>query len=57
MNTSMILITHDLGVVAQTCDRVAVIYAGQIVGKRHKKSSIIPFIPTPLGCLAPPQAE
>lgn len=31
LNTSMILITHDLGVVAQTCDRVAVIYAGEIV--------------------------
>ncbi len=31
MNTSMILITHDLGVVCETCDRVAVIYAGQIV--------------------------
>ena len=30
-NTSMILITHDLGVVAETCDTVAVIYAGQIM--------------------------
>ena len=30
-NTSMILITHDLGVVAETCDSVAVIYAGKIV--------------------------
>jgi len=30
-NTSMILITHDLGVVAQTCDVVAVIYAGKII--------------------------
>lgn len=30
-NTSMILITHDLGVVAETCDKVAVIYAGEIV--------------------------
>ena len=26
-NTSMILITHDLGVVAEVCDRVAVVYA------------------------------
>lgn len=29
--TSMILITHDLGVVAETCDKVAIVYAGQIV--------------------------
>lgn len=31
LNTSMILITHDLGVVAQTCDRVAIMYAGRII--------------------------
>lgn len=31
LNTSMILITHDLGVVAEMCDRVAIIYAGEIV--------------------------
>lgn len=31
LNTSMILITHDLGVVAQTCDKVAIMYAGEIV--------------------------
>ena len=30
-NTSMILITHDLGVVAQNCDYVAIIYAGEVV--------------------------
>ncbi len=30
-NTAMILITHDLGVVAETCDEVAIVYAGKIV--------------------------
>lgn len=30
-NTAMILITHDLGVVAETCDKVAIMYAGEIV--------------------------
>jgi peptide/nickel transport system ATP-binding protein len=31
LNTSMIMITHDLGVVAATCDTVAVMYAGEII--------------------------
>jgi peptide/nickel transport system ATP-binding protein len=31
MNTSMILISHDLGVIAQTCDKVAIMYAGEII--------------------------
>jgi peptide/nickel transport system ATP-binding protein len=31
LNTSMILITHDLGVVAETCDEVAIMYAGRII--------------------------
>jgi peptide/nickel transport system ATP-binding protein len=29
-NISVILITHNLGVVAQTCDRLAVLYAGRV---------------------------
>lgn len=30
-NTSIILITHDLGIVAEICDRILVMYSGQIV--------------------------
>lgn len=49
-NTSMILITHDLGVVAQICDWVAIMYAGEIIehgtvedifdGERHHPYTI-----------------
>jgi oligopeptide/dipeptide ABC transporter ATP-binding protein len=31
MDTAIILITHDLGIVAEMCERVSVMYAGQIV--------------------------
>ena len=31
LDTALIMITHDLGIVAQTCDKVAVMYAGEII--------------------------
>ena len=31
LSTSMILITHDLGIVAQNCDDVCVMYAGEVI--------------------------
>ncbi|WP_250230001.1 ABC transporter ATP-binding protein [Anaeropeptidivorans aminofermentans] len=31
LNTSMLLITHDLGVVAEICENVAIMYAGEVV--------------------------
>lgn len=40
-NTSMILITHDLGVVAETSDKVAVVYAGDIIEYAEKKELFV----------------
>ncbi|MCD8103436.1 MAG: ABC transporter ATP-binding protein [Lachnospiraceae bacterium] len=37
LNTSLVLITHDLGVVAEMCDKVAVVYAGRIVEMGSKE--------------------
>lgn len=50
LNTSMILITHDLGVVAESCDSVAVIYAGEIVEYADKEELFLnPQHPYTLG--------
>ena len=50
LGTSMLMITHDLGIVAQTCDDVCIMYAGKIVesgtvedifeGKQHHPYTI-----------------
>ncbi|MEA4811326.1 MAG: ABC transporter ATP-binding protein [Anaerolineaceae bacterium] len=37
LNMSMILITHDLGIVAEVCDRVAIMYAGELVEQGSAK--------------------
>ena len=37
LNTSMIMITHDLGIVAETCDKVAIMYAGRVVEYAEKR--------------------
>lgn len=31
LGTAMIMITHDLGIIAQTCDNVAIMYAGELI--------------------------
>jgi len=36
-NTAMIMITHDLGIVADICDKVAIMYAGNIVEYAEKR--------------------
>jgi len=36
-NTSMIMITHDFGIVAEICDKVAIMYAGEIIESGTRK--------------------
>ena len=53
MGTAVILITHDLGVIAEMADRVAVMYAGRIVEETEVRSLFAePLHPYTLGLIA-----
>ncbi|MDP9367592.1 MAG: ABC transporter ATP-binding protein [Chloroflexota bacterium] len=53
LGMSVILVSHDLGVVAQTCQRVAVMYAGQIVEQGDVRTVLRePRHPYTMGLLA-----
>ena len=53
--TSILLITHDLGVVANACDRVIVMYAGEVVEVGHTQDVLLnphhPYTKSLLGAL------
>jgi oligopeptide/dipeptide ABC transporter ATP-binding protein len=51
-NTSMLFITHDLGIISKMCDRVAVMYSGFIVENgANKKLFINPYHPYTKGLI------
>ncbi len=51
-NTSMLFITHDLGIISKMCDRVAVMYSGSIVETGDiKKIFIKPYHPYTKGLI------
>jgi peptide/nickel transport system ATP-binding protein len=53
LGTAILLITHDLGVVAETCDEVAVMYAGRIVERAPAAELFTrPLHPYTIGLLA-----
>ncbi|MEO0018627.1 MAG: hypothetical protein RLZZ522_1910, partial [Verrucomicrobiota bacterium] len=43
MGMAIILITHDLGVIAETCDEVVVMYAGRVV----ERAAVVPLFENP----------
>ena len=60
-NSSVILITHDLGVVAQVCDRVLIMYGGKIVEQGTAEEIFYspnhPYTKGLLSCVTNPEAD
>lgn len=61
LRSSVILITHDLGVVAQTCDRIAIMYGGKIVETGTADEIFYtpnhPYTKGLLGCVPDPESD
>jgi oligopeptide/dipeptide ABC transporter ATP-binding protein len=61
VGVSLLLITHDFGIVARMCDRVAVMYAGKIVEKAETRELFNnprhPYTRALLGCLPKVEAK
>ena len=59
MSMSVVLVTHDLGIVAETCDRVAVLYCGRIMETGSVETVLArPAHPDTLGLInSVPQAK
>ena len=60
-HSSVILITHDLGVVAQMCDRIAIMYGGKIVEQGTADEIFYepnhPYTKGLLGCVTNPESD
>ena len=60
-NSAIIMITHDLGVVAKLCDRIAIMYGGKIVEIGTDKEIFYepkhPYTTGLLGCIANPEDD
>jgi peptide/nickel transport system ATP-binding protein len=58
LGISVLLITHDLGVIAEICDRVCIMYAGTVVEEASTldlfKNSAHPYTKGLLGCVPDP---
>ncbi|MEZ5258964.1 MAG: hypothetical protein R2705_19370 [Ilumatobacteraceae bacterium] len=58
LGMAIVLVTHDLGVIAEMCDDVVVMYAGQVVERRRQvdlRTPDAPVHPGPLAAMPSPE--